>query len=909
MKNTPLQIRFSPQPLRETTAWLIPGNDPQAWLAEVAGWRVPHAQLRFHPLPRSRDDRSIDGVLVSSGAPPTAPGNRCIPYGIVAGRMYLPIEARFEPAVSDDELQSLLSAEFTYVWSPRVGLIAFEAEDIQTCADLIAYPQANNQEWNGAERGVVLSDRLISLTPDVVPTIEFVMQQGRDDIGDESGELGNLPPSPNEPTPGVINEAMRRGQQFLAGGILSFVNNLPRGNQRTFWDNVGDWAQQRLDSLNEGWNSSRNREINRLLNMLDSDPDRGLRHALPIGGDAHRGIAPPTNHLGTRDVNFNLGGLGGGGAADHWNLPYEYQQRLITRYRELANRELNIGRHRRAAYIFAQLLSDYQAAAAALTAGNHWREAAVLYSQKLNRPLDAARCLENGGLWNEAIEQYEGLREFEKVGDLYAKLEQTEQANEHYRTAASDHINRGDRINAARIHEHKLDDVDEAIDVLSAGWPQSTQATECVSRVFELLGKLGRHDDASHRLARFASTERDVPHKQNRELVEVIAHVATNYPDREIKTLAVDCTQRLVASQLSKASATEARQLLINIAKLAPQDRLLQRDCQRYPSQFAPQPEPKREKKINSQPRSVRRLCTMRFLQGNVDWQTAKPLSNSVFLAGVRESDVIVARIDWSRPNEAHYSTFQNAAAGGESILLEPNLYNGVEVLLHVIDSEVIERTEKQATPTRNVTIGPIANLNRNVIGACLTRDTKWFLESSDYEMVLAAYGVDGAVLATRDIPFFLYDKCVPMFERGGDVYVAGESEISIARGSGKVDSIDCDGLISDMVASAPQTRLRIAVSTSNGGLLICPNAFEKHERQRFATEMENPVIGFTHGGYLVATDDDQVEIYSTRNGILTFHARHATKHGIAVAIIASPNASEFGVLFPSGEIEIYEVS
>ena len=40
-----------------------------------------------------------------------------------------------------------------------------------------------------------------------------------------------------------------------------------------------------------------------------------------------------------------------------------YHQELAARYRELANRELGLGRFRRAAYIYAHLLGDYVAAA------------------------------------------------------------------------------------------------------------------------------------------------------------------------------------------------------------------------------------------------------------------------------------------------------------------------------------------------------------------------------------------------------------------------------------------------------------------------------------------------------------------------------------------------------------------
>src|SRR5436190_21747239 len=164
------------------------------------------------------------------------------------------------------------------------------------------------------------------------------------------------------------------------------------------------------------------------MDLLAKDPDRALKYALPVGGEGHRGLAPPSNRLGERDTSFNLGRLGGGGPADFWDLPNEYRQRLVARYRELANRELRLGRYRRAAYIFAELLSDLEAAATALTAGRHWREAAILYRDRLNRPLDVAHCLEQGGLWAEAVALYESMQVYQKAGDLVRKLDQGELA-------------------------------------------------------------------------------------------------------------------------------------------------------------------------------------------------------------------------------------------------------------------------------------------------------------------------------------------------------------------------------------------------------------------------------------------------------------------------------------------------
>ena len=176
------------------------------------------------------------------------------------------------------------------------------------------------------------------------------------------------------------------------------------------------------------------------MNLLQNDPDQGLRFALPCGEGKHRGIARPSGTLPSHNVNFDLRRLGGGGAGDPWELPGDLYAQLRAKYMELAGREMRLGRYRRAAYIYAHLLGDFTNAAAALMAGKHWREAAVLYRDRLKRPEAAAKCLEQGGLWAEAIEFYEQLGDFEKVGDLYAQLEQPEEAEKAWRRAVEKHL-------------------------------------------------------------------------------------------------------------------------------------------------------------------------------------------------------------------------------------------------------------------------------------------------------------------------------------------------------------------------------------------------------------------------------------------------------------------------------------
>ena len=165
---------------------------------------------------------------------------------------------------------------------------------------------------------------------------------------------------------------------------------------------AAQWLRQQLDSINHDLERARNKELTRLLSMFDSDPEEALRHAIPMNDSQHRGIAPPGSRLGSRAPDFNLARISGGGAADFWAIPAQMRLALQRRYREMADRELQLKRFRRAAYIYAELLGDLSSAANALKQGKHFREAAILYDERLQNPIEAAKCFGEAGLVDEA---------------------------------------------------------------------------------------------------------------------------------------------------------------------------------------------------------------------------------------------------------------------------------------------------------------------------------------------------------------------------------------------------------------------------------------------------------------------------------------------------------------------------
>ncbi len=913
MIEAPLQLRFAPRVLRETAAWYLAGN-PAGWLDEISAWNIAHGSIRLLPTPRSASDQTTVGVLItSSEGSPSAWGasRRCVPFGRIGSRLFLPVDGWLDPGVSDAELDSLLVARYSYLWHPASGLAAFESSDALLVSDLLKTENRRRLDWGLAQPGVVLSQRLIALTPSHHPTVEDVLEDGRDDINTETDSLSELPPSPKEPTSGAFNSAARQGKRFVANVTRWLTKKVPHtGTQETWVNRLENWAEEQLGGYASGLEAARNKEIERLMHLLETNPDQGLRYALPLAGDAHRGNAPPGDRLRERSTDFHLGRLGGGGTADQWDLPYEHHLRLTARYRELANRELQLGRHRRAAYIFAELLGDFHAAAGALTQGRHWREAAVLYRKRLQRPLDAARCLEQGGLWTEAINIYEELKEHESAGDLHAKLEQVESASRQYRLAVEKHRARGDLLAAAGLLEKKLDATDEAIEALSSGWPHSPQSSRCLRELFALFARSGRHDATRKWIEGFR-----VPQQQNElDLTEILADTATGYSDRVTQEQAADCARALASRQLSNASKLDTTRLLNAVARLEPKDRLLGRDCRRFQSQSPANnalPPPKTRNTVAPQV-----VHSFSIPVAKQQWETAVSSGESIYVAGSAGSNLAVARCSWGAPDGL--ASWRTLTQG--PIILAANPFKEDFVLAHGIGNDPQPEQDTPFDPSDAcpalTRVGAIRGMSSKVLGAARTsHGVTWLFEDRGPGFALIAVGPNGELISTEHVDLLelasndeenLVALPAPLHARGDRVYLAIGNRMLIYDKAKPVDEIRFPQQIKSLAGSAPNTRIRIVATFERGGAILWDDG--GHQQFGFAEEMHAPVACINRAGFLIAASRGKCQVYSTSERAMKLVSEFAIERTQPIAVLAAPIAGRFGIVYESGKIVVYEM-
>ncbi|MEZ6129503.1 MAG: hypothetical protein R3C59_12540 [Planctomycetaceae bacterium] len=609
----PLYLKYCGRQQHHVAGVLISGNGAADWLAHCTSWRGPVSAMRFLPVTetRSSSDRSSSSkqtigalCITTSGQLPEAAvtDSATLPYWCRAGRVWLPVDADLMPDISDAELQRLLPSDRCYVWHPAIGLVGYESEHLLSVTDLVTPPRAVDVDWEDADIGPHLNDTLHQLLPEPNSSLDDLLSTGQDDIGSESDHLENAPRSPDESSAGLRDAAaavFSGLNAVVARGIHGLTSRLPSGEHGSkVLGRLHDWAESVLSGMAGGGGSGQQRdpgltrkrenELKRLMSLLDSDPDQGLKYALPLNGgqDRGRGRSDASSRLGRHNSEFHLNGLNRSGRADVWNVSWEYHVRLQARYRELALREQRLGRHRRAAYIYAQLLNDLPSAAAALHSGRLYRDAAVVYLEHLNQPIKAAECLSQGGFWEEAVQIYRNRERWLDAGELYQRIGLIDDARTMFANEIKDCERRSDFVSAADVANVRLNDPDQAAELLVTGWRQSSNGQTCLRNLMTLHASCGRHRHARVALQQL-TIEDELQVEQLQAAVQVCSDSASDYPDEGVRQEARLHTLRLAASLLQcpdqmtgvsqiRATALEA------VRSLAKSDRLLQTDTQRY---------------------------------------------------------------------------------------------------------------------------------------------------------------------------------------------------------------------------------------------------------------------------------------------------------------------------------------
>ncbi|MCA8996099.1 MAG: hypothetical protein KDA80_03920, partial [Planctomycetaceae bacterium] len=653
------------------------------------------------------------------------------------------------------------------------------------------------------------------------------------------------------------------------------------------------------------------------------------QYAIPIGGgDGPSRPVAPTGQLQRRPADFSLGRLfGGGGATDYWDIPADLQFQLLQRYRELAEREVRLGRYRRAAYIYGELLNDLNSAASTLVKGGHYREAAVLYRDRLHRPLEAAQCLEQGGLLHEAIAIYETLERYETVGDLYSELEEDELAEEAYRKHVEACKQRGDFLAATKALDEKLHVPEEALVLVKENWRNSSLRRECLLKSFELMGRLGRHDEATEQVQLLRGGL--FPSNLTMPVVEGLSEVALTYPEREVCDRAEDATRVVVSKAVIEEQGLNS-QLFQILEKLTPEDRLLPRDTKRYlrpkPVKLTRSPSISRRPPPNRGKANtvIAHIKKRGRLPGSVEWRCLEtsrdafhalgtsPRSEGMLGSG-KPGGVMLASGQLEDLTRDHVIRWPERETEGRPVLMavdEADRTTTIHILANTLTIQ-----EPQDSIDRQIIAGTPGWLKANTFGLASCSGVTWAVEIPEFS--LKGFDRSGVPLANRqllppqDMVFHTLEgerSIVPMHAREEMVYIGlGALLYSVSR-KNDLRQIDVGGQILSIVGSQKYTRPRIAAFFEYGGVVVWPSLGEGLVTA-LSGELIHPQGVFLRDGALVIYSESGWQMYETARGRLTWKGDIEGITLTPTGLFSTRNPNELGVWNEDGTIVIYSLS
>jgi tetratricopeptide (TPR) repeat protein len=924
MNPHPLRLRRLPEPQREAVAWFLPGANPAAWLEELIRWPVPQSALKLFVVPGATPDAESEGLLVipPAGSTTLAP-ERALALGAIEGRLFLPVDAALFPPVNAVEVRALCPAAIT-LFHPGIGLVTFEASDAENVWDLLAPAAPVPADWNQARAGAALSSRLAGVALVALPRADELFGEAPKDIGAEPPRA--LPPRPGEAASGPLAQAGRAVRGWSATAIKKVLSIFPARAARRTWVNAAmDWAAAKLAGVSREVEELRNRELHRLMHLLESDPERGLRHALPLGGLPGRGRTAPGTKLGARDLRLKPGGSGGE-PVDPWDVPPDLRQKLLARYRELALREQQLGRFQRAAYIHAELLGDWSAAAAVLKEGRHFVEAAVIYRDRLNQARAAAECFEAGGLFREAVAIFEKERAFLELGDLHRRLGDEEAACVAYWLAVEDKTNAGDLTGAAVLIEQRLRLPDAALALLRKGWPATPQAAPCLTAEFALLGRLGRHSEARQRVAELGAETTPAP--RTIELAEVLCSLHASYPDHDVRPLAADVARVKIAQRLADGDAAEARAGTRLLAQLAPEDRLLARDASRFltarlealarptPPPLPPPPRRPGSGRVGS-PEFVRKFR----LPNGVSPLVAKRCGDH-YLSVIRQGrDTSLLRGNWTGIVQAVGWTSAPECSRHVVPILDEHNHNPFVAFILTGPQPVRRRQVMQSTPQlpRPLRLDGPSWMPEGVAAVSMSGGQCWLLRSSAAgEFILEVREIGGRVVGSFGLTSLFVEigepvEQVSMLAMGTQVWMAFDSQLFLFECEVRPRHWRCEAPIVGLEPSAPLLARAVVARCAHGAAVFWADQPDQTV-EMLAADLGAPLAAAVGNGSLVllatvaGPGGFSGRVFDLDRRGVSSSADFSWEGAWPVALVATNLPNEFAIFTQDGEVTIMAV-
>jgi hypothetical protein len=972
----------------EALGWYLPTDSIDVWIAalEHSGFDTNY---RLFVAPTSVRDVQASGLLYlldldrlhqhssRSKVLRDAPHKLRVPLGAIGlvgttsrlantersrdGELWLPTCGQLAPNLPPRDLLAATEGHSSgiLVWLPSIGLIEFEVDDAIQYTQLLRRPAVDSNEkyrWRSLPDTPTLPDCIHGFLIPQPPPIDKLFEQEQKEIGGQSADLDKLAADGTSSGSGILSKAQAMYKRALENMLAKLAerkrkldsersSNKSSGKSSGYANLASKVSLQLMQRLAQTLQSQRDRQIEKLLNWMQKDPDKALKFAIPLAAmSAFRGLSLPTSRLTERMPNFNLGGLFGSGPADIWNINAKLQAQLQAAYRAQADRELAAGRFRRAAYIHANLLGDLSAAAAILEKGRHYDEASILYGEKLNRPRDQARCMAMAGRTAEAASLYIKLNDFEAAAKVWDDVDNKVAVREVYLKAIEQLKGQNKIVDAARLLDEKLNDRTSAEMLLWEQWPNGREVVACAEMGFQWMAESGLHEQAREMFAELVEKANAHP----LQLATISAKLARNYPDRELRSIAEDRCRIAAVAKLPIVSDSELGLRLRQIEFANHCDPLLTRDSARFERIEASKYLPLQPTSMNPRTGTLLPLKSVKLPQSKGCIYRYGEMIDGELLAIVDDGRELFAMRIGALLDERSFDCIKvritsNSSLRSSRIEIHKKKTTANELWLairfsHGISNDPIHVRLARLNLGASWTLLTAAtedacasgfgengiywslSTNAEVLSAYHdgTPTTYPFMQQLDLvykqwsaffttsELVLSEYDYDDSPLGTAQFKMVV--------NRNRPIVAADRMLVSLQH-SKVVGLCTLDGFPNCMVNSPPHTSSRVAIGTEHSLSVLWLD--RNNDVEIVARHDQFTLVTFMHNGRLMAATERELHCYQRSDRATTLRARVSLRKertpnqkGPVKPVALLPLSTDvIGVLYEDGVIDRYRVS
>ena len=469
--------------------FFVEGPNLDIWLTCLNDMNLDPEKLELFALP-TKEANTIWGCLVLTPTIfLTSTLGRLTAAHHISNNFIIPEKTKLVPELTQYDFDHLLGPD-RYVFHFDIGL--FKLEEPIVLGDHIKFDVLNVLETTKPISYTPIDFSINSFRIEATPIEDLKFEM---EAKPKRKKLENKPLNLGEQAKLKLYQQFLKVEESKDGKVViekPSASTLEKLAQ--FLGLVGPTAKETIMRDFEDLMERNKREVEKLMDMLDKNPEDALKYAIPL--DEH-GYSRAKNELDfkmqDRGSDFSLfstlvkamgaaGGLSGSGGSV--NLGDEYFK-LQEQYRRTAETLKQKGDYEKSAYVYLKLLKDYSNAALTLRNGKSYEKAAYVYLKYLKDELNAAACYEEGKIYDKAIELYEKNDKLEKTGDLYILLGKRKKANRIYQKVVDDYIEKSRYVQASSLCKQKLDDHIQTQQILLNGWKNKVDEQLCLSNYFK----------------------------------------------------------------------------------------------------------------------------------------------------------------------------------------------------------------------------------------------------------------------------------------------------------------------------------------------------------------------------------------------------------------------------------------